>query len=92
MAIRLADTEDRRQIYQSRRVAKVIECQQQAVFQSPLSVFPSPSGQRVEGFLFVQVSRQLSREDAGNLLVTGRLSVIILQVCVWAVGPDCVKT
>jgi len=32
MAIRLADAEDRRQIYQGRIVAKVIKCQQQAVF------------------------------------------------------------
>jgi len=59
MAIRLTDTEDRCQIYQSRIVAKVVKCQQQAVFQNQLRVFPSPSCQRVEGFLFVQVSRQL---------------------------------
>jgi hypothetical protein len=32
MAIRLADAEDRRQIYQGRIVAKVIKCPQQAVF------------------------------------------------------------
>ena len=84
MAIRLADTEDRRQIYQSRIVAKVIECQQQAVFQSQLRVFPSPSS----GLgLFVRPGKPpASREDAGNLLVTGLLSLRILQVCVWALG------
>ena len=60
MAIRLADAEDRRQIDQGRVVAKVIKCQQQAVFQGQLGVFPPPSCQRVEGFLFVQVNRQLS--------------------------------
>ena len=62
MAIRLADAEDRRQIYQGRIVAKVIKCQQQAVFQGQLGVFPSPSGQWIEGFLFVQVIRQLPVE------------------------------
>lgn len=62
MAIGLADAEDRPQIDEGRIVAEVVKRQQRVILQSQLGVFPSPSAQRIEDVLFVQVIRQLPVE------------------------------